>query len=82
MVTLYKRMKLNGSLKNQSRLDFLDDYDTTEIYDARWLEKNRKGKFMPGIKGDEDAGYIHPSAREKLNKINGWKKIFRWKNHK
>lgn len=81
MVTFYKRMKLNGALRNQASLDFLDEYDTTEIFDERWLAKNRRGKFMPGVRSEEEAGFINPSIREKIKKSSGWKKLFRIKNH-
>lgn len=81
MVTFYKRMKLNGVPRNQASLDFLDEYDMTQVYDERWLSKNRKGKFMPGFRDDEKASFVNPSSREKLKKTNSWKKLFRIKNH-
>lgn len=81
MVTFYKRMRLDGALRNQASLDFLDEYDTTKVYDERWLTKNRKGKLMPGYRSDDEAGFVNPSTRVKLKKTNGWKKLFRIKNH-
>ena len=80
MVTFYKRMKLDGVLRQQASLDFLDEYDTTQVYDERWLSKNRKGKFMPGMRSEDEAGFIHSPIREKLKKTNGWKKLFRSRN--
>ena len=55
--------------------------DTAKVYDERWLTKNRKGKLMPGYRSDDEAGFVNPSTRVKLKKTNGWKKLFRIKNH-
>jgi hypothetical protein len=81
MVTFYKRVKSNGAIRNQASLDFLDDYDTTEIFDERWLSRNRKGNVMPGMARDGDAGMNHALGRENTKKTNSWKKILRFKNH-
>lgn len=81
MVTFYKRLKPHAMLRNQASLDFLDDYDTTDIFDERWLSKNRKGKLMPGMTWEEGPELNRSSGRESMKKPTGWKKFLRLKNH-